>query len=277
MSKNDIQLKMLYKFLSLFNLSTMIKDNNKVIYDLKSGKTIILHDDCLNPIGRVYISCEEEIIIEAMFKDYCFFAIGNNEDTDEVGYKYTLKNYDSSYEIKGEYKTQKGIKLDGLIIKNSMVLYQNGINSGKCIFDTLKNNFKMHNPKTKNFVKYINNEFCHNNNEKFIRIDNEYGNFIYQVISDKEDENICGYSFLNKSGKLFDYTSCELEFRRIIEEIDDEYFGFLKSQKELFNLLQHNLFENMACVALKNFNRKQLDAMLDIDFSKFSNDKTLKK
>ena len=33
----------------------------------------------------------------------------------------------------------------------------------------------------------------------------------------------------------------------------------------------------MACVALKNFNRKQLDAMLDIDFSKFSNDKTLKK
>lgn len=277
MDKNDIQLKMLYKFLSLFNLSTMIKSHDKVIYNLKIGDIIPLYDSDLNTVGRVYINYEEEIIIEAMFKDYCFFAIGNNEDTDEVGYKYTLENYDSSYEIKGEYKTQKGVKLDGLIVKNSMILYQNGIYSGKCIFDTLKNSFKMHNRKTENFAKYINNEFCHNNNGKFIRIDNEYGNFIYQVSSDKEDENICGYSFLNKSGKLFDYTSCELEFRRIIEEIDDEYFDFLKSQKELFNALQHNLFENMACVALKNFNRKQLDAMLDINFSKFSSNKTLKK
>lgn len=277
MNKSDIQLKMLYKFLSLFNLNTTIKSHENVIYKMKAGNIILLYDNDLNPVGRVYTDDADRIIVEAMFKDYCFYAMSKDDNTDEYGFDYTLKNSDSTYVIDGEYTTKLGIKYDGLVIKNKLMLYENGKFIGKCVFDTLKNMFKIYNKKTNNYVRYINNEFFHNNNGKVIRIDNEFGDFIYQVISEDESENICGYSQIKDYGKTYDYTSCELEFRTILEEIDEEYFDFLTNQKEIFNTLQDDLFENMACTSLKNFNKKQLDAMLDIDFSKFAGRKKVKK
>ena len=194
MNKSDIQLKMLYKFLSLFNLNTTIKSHENVIYKMKAGNIILLYDNDLNPVGRVYTDDADRIIVEAMFKDYCFYAMSKDDNTDEYGFDYTLKNSDSTYVIDGEYITKLGIKYDGLVIKNKLMLYENGKFIGKCVFDTLKNMFKIYNKKTNNYVRYINNEFFHNNNGKVIRIDNEFGDFIYQVISEDESENICGYS-----------------------------------------------------------------------------------
>ncbi len=274
MEKNNITLKMLHKFLSLFNIHILKEDYDNLSSVLEKNGFVFLYDDTLNSVGRVFVD-NEDVIVQAMFKDYYISAIGRKIQNDTYCYEYSIKEAETRKKYVGKYETKKGIKLDDIMVKNSIALFIDGKLITRCTFDTLNNKFVIYNEETNNYVKYRNNEFYQRNKDTNIMIVNNFGEFIYEY--NKGDNNIFGYSSILNDNKSYNYTDVELEFRRIIEEIDEEYFEFIKHEKELFNAFQYNLFELLACTGLKNFNRTQISAMLDIDFEKFSKNLKIKK
>lgn len=268
MKKNSVILKMLHDFLSLFNLSITNADKEYLSYTLCSGKPVTIYDDDLNPLGRVFVK-NDEVIVQVMFKDYFISAVGKQHENNKYCYEYVIKGFNKEKEYKGQYVIKRDDKHDRLLIQNSILLFEDEQFVAKCCFDTLRNTFEMYNSNLKNGVKYRNNEFYHRNKNDITQINNYNGEFIYDVITPLNTRNIYGYSSISNYNND-DYTNCEIEFRRILEEIDGMYFEFLRVQKELFSFYQENLFENLACSAIKNFNPKQLSAMLDIDFEKLS-------
>ena len=78
---------------------------------------------------------------------------------------------------------------------------------------------------------------------------------------------IFGYSYVDNYKN--DYTLYETEFRRIIKEIDPDYFNILNKGKNLVNDFSDGLFERICVASLKNYNKEQLKDMLDIDFKTF--------
>lgn len=267
MKKNSVILKMLHDFLSLFNLSISKADKEYLSYTLCSGQAVTIYDNDLNPLGRVFVR-SDEVIVQAMFKDYFISAVGKQLEKNKYCYEYVIKGFSAEKKYKGEYVIKRDDEQDEPIIQNSILLFEDEQFVAKCCFDTIRNTFKMYNSKLKNGVKYRNNEFYHRNRNFITQINNYKGEFIYDVITPLNTKNIYGYSYISNDNN--DYTNYEIEFRRVLEEIDGTYFEFLRTQKELFNFFQENLFENLASNAIKNFNKKQLSVMLDIDSEKLS-------
>lgn len=265
MENDNVMFKALPNFLSLFNFSIQEKEK-ELLYKLKNGYIVNIYDEDLNPVGKLFYS-DGKVVIQAMLWDASFNAFSFYDETDS-GYKYSIKKIDSNDKLTGEYKIEKGFKLDGIIIKNKMKLYKNGEFIANCKFDTLKNLFKLYNRKTNEGVKHRNNELVYYNNRKITTIVNENGNFFYYIFSGIETDNLGGYLPLKAKIKNYDYTIYEVTMGKILTELDSDYFSFLDMQKKLFNDFHENLFENLACSSLKNFNKRQLAAILDVDFSK---------
>ncbi len=267
MKKNSVILKVLHDFLSMFNLFISEIDKEYLSYILCSGQPVTIYDD-LSPLGRVFIK-NDEVIVQVMFKDYFISAIGKQRESNKYCYEYVIKGFNEEKELRGNYVVKTNDRQDEVSVQNEILLFENEQFVAKCCFDTLKDTFKMYNFKLKSSVKYQNNQFYHRNGKFITQINYYNGEFIYDVITPLNTKNIYGCSFISKYNDC-NYTDYETEFRRILKEIDGWYFTFLKSQKDLFNFFQENLFENLACGAIKNFSKKQLSYILDIDFKKSS-------
>lgn len=261
MKKNDLVLSALPLFLSMLNLDMDDKENFISLLDL--GNDVSLYDENGNCVGKIFKQ-GEEFYIQVMFKNKYFSAASYaDKEKGEYGFKYDINSLGFRKKLIGEFAVREGLKLDKVIIKNSLLVFIRGKFIGKCTFDTQRNVFKFYNAKNKEEVRYRNNEFIHETKDATVKINNYYGTFVYLVQAGEED-SFGGCSFVDDYAD-YNYTDCEIEFRRLLEEIDEPYFSFLIKQKRLLNKFKPGFFEKVAQISLKNYNDEQLQNMLDID------------
>lgn len=266
MQEKVIILKLLNNFLALFDLTILEQNQNQLVDFDYSNNTFIICDKDNNPVGKMFMD-DSQIHVQANLENGRLNADSYaNSENNEYGFRYTIGNFNSKSKLLGEYQFTKGVKLDGILIKNSIRILKNYKFVGKCTFDTLRNTFRIYDAVNNEKISYRNNELIHESSDKLVSICNYNGMYIYAILTDLE-EGIGGCSFIKEHTDDHDYTACEIEFRRILEEIDETYFDLLDSQKEMVNCFQKNLFEKLACASLKNYNKTQLSSMLDIDFS----------
>lgn len=269
-----------YKFLSLFELSVSNLEE-KSFYE---GKKIIIYNKMLDPVGEAFY-CNGRITIDAVLENSYLYA-NSFYDGNSSGYNYTIKKNNSNDKLIGLFQTQKGIKYDNIIVENELSLYKDDSFISKCYFSTLKNAFKILSYKSKQKVTYISNKLTFLNNLQENKVINENGQIYYfrrPIFDEKYYENIdnidniAGYKPLDVKIYNYDYTPYDIAIVDLINELDDDYYPFIEDQKELFNDFHEGLFESLACTALKNFNRKQLKSMLNINFSKFTSKSKVRK
>ena len=266
MQNDDILLNMLYKFLSLFKITVDEYTKQNIPFLLKIGEKIELYNYDYNHVGYAFLQ-DEKIIVQVLLENHYLNVVASKEKNDTYEYKYSISSTDFKNAIKGVYSTKKGKKLDKVLVSNSVDIFKDRELMHKCYFDTLRNTIKLIDVKNKESAFYRNNEFSHQKIYEDVKIINKNGEFEYYVSNLNDEKGIFGYSHVDSYG--YDYTSYEDEFRRIIEEIDPDYFSLLNKQKNIINNFSDGLFESICVKSLKNYNKKQLQDMLDIDFSTF--------
>lgn len=266
MMEEDILINMLYKFLSLFKITVdeYIKEN--VPFLLKIGKKVELYDNYYNQVGYAYFK-DNKLIIQIMKEKNYISAIGAKKDDETYEYKYLITSTDFKNNLRGTYFTKEGKKLDKLLVTNSIEIFKDKELLYKCRFETLRNTIKLIDKKNNESAFYRNNEFSHQKKDEDVKIFNKNGEFEYYVSNANFEDTIFGYSYVDNYKN--DYTLYETEFRRIIKEIDPDYFNILNKGKNLVNDFSDGLFERICVASLKNYNKEQLKDMLDIDFKTF--------
>ncbi len=266
-----------YQFLSLFELS-VFNLKEKSFY---KGEKIIIYNKMLDPVGEAFY-CDGKITINAFLENSHLYA-NSFYDGNSLGYNYSIEKNNSTDKLNGLFQTQKGEKYDDMVIENKMYLYKNNKLISKCLFNTQRNAFIISGYKNKQKIKYINNKLIFLNNYKENKVVNENGKIYYfrrPIFVESINENIdnfAGYKPLDVRIYNYDYTPYDIAIVDLINELDDMYYPFIEKQKELFNDFYEGLFETLACTSLKNFNRKQLISLLNIDFSKFASKSIVKK
>lgn len=266
MKYDDILINMLYKFLSLFKITVDEYIKEDVPFLLKLGKKIELYDYNSNNVGYAYLQ-DKKIIIQVMLENYYLNAVARKLENETYEYKYSILSTNFKDILYGKYSTKRGEKLDRVLVSNMVSIFKNKEFIYKSEFDTLKNTIKLFDIQNKESAFYRNNEFTHSKNNEVVKIINKNGEFEYYVANDTDEKGIYGYSYVGNFG--YNYTPYEEEFRKIIDEIDPDYFTLLNNQKKLINTFCDGLFESICVKSLKNYNKNQLKAMLDIDFSTF--------
>ena len=266
MKNEDILLNMLYKFLSLFKITVDEYTKQNIPFLLKIGEKIELYDYDYNHVGYAFLQ-DEKIIVQVLLENYYLNAVASKEKNDTYEYKYSISSTDFKDVLKGMYSTKKGQKLDKVLIFNLVDVFKDNELIYKCEFDTLRNTIKLIDVKNNESAFYRNNEFSHKKQDMETKIINDNGAFEYYVYDKIKDNDIFGYSYVNNY--KYDYTLIEDEFRKIIDEIDTDYFTLLNKQKNIINSFSNGLFESICVKSLKNYNKKQLQDMLDIDFESF--------
>lgn len=278
MTKEQRMQKNIRKFLSLFNVYVSKEDKEDFLSKLYNGELIYLYNDSLDAVGQMTFT-KDGLNIYCMNKDYIFSAVSMKNDAGLLDFEYQIneiENYSNC--IKGKYLIEKGSKLDGILLENIVDIYENGNFVGKCVFDTLRNYFYMYDAIEKQTAKYRNNEFRYENKEKEINITHEKGNIMYEVnYLHRTDRNVYGNKIIPFPLPSFQFYKIEKAIEEIIQEFDSNYFEMVDNMKEKANNFNENLFENLACSAIKNFDRKQLESMLKIEFIKFKGKSKTKK
>ena len=257
-------------FLSLFDLKVEERIFKRNIKDvLYSKRPILLFDEDENKIGKIYIE-NDNLIIKANLGDKTLRAVGNNKEDEDLycfDYVITKNNKDR---LVGSYVVEKDKFKNGVIVKNSVDLYEENFLSLKLIFNPIKNKIKIYDNKNCVKVKYINNEFLLEEENLKIFIENENGNVTYSFDkkhdAEKEEKKERIYGYSNISNKK-DYK--EIEFGLILREIYEEYFCFLQDKKDSLNNYGTHLFEKLSCMSLKFLNKEKLTSILDINFDEF--------
>lgn len=257
-------------FLSLFNLKVEERVFRRNIKDvLYSKRPILLFDETENKVGKIYIE-DGNLIIKANLDDKTLRAVGNNsEDKDLYCFDYVITKNNKD-RLVGHYNVEKEKVKKGVIVKNSVSLYENDFLSLSLTFNPIKNKIKIDDSKNKIKVRYINNEFLLEQEDLrvFIRDDN-FGHITYSLDkkynAEKEEkkERIYGYSNIGNKGYK------EKEFGFILREIYEGYFVFLQEKKDSINDYGTYLFEKLSCMSLKFLNKEKLTSLLDINFNEF--------
>lgn len=284
--------KNIIKFLEIFNLYIKEDDEIDLLKKLYSGQIIYIYNDCMDPVGQM-IFTKDNLQIYSMSKDYVISAISSRNEDALLNFEYSINdinNYNNC--IKGKYHIEKGQKIDGILIKNVVDIYQNGNFIGKCVFDTLRNYIYIYDAANKKILTYRNNELKYSDKEKEINIVHERGNVMYGVNYvhkptknsmfevnplRNSDRDIYGNKLISYPLPTYLFYKIEQTMGEVIEEYGDGYYESIEFMKEQVNNFNENLFENIATSSLKNFDKKQLDSMLKIDFSKYKGQSKTKK
>jgi len=250
-------------FLSIFDL--YINENDDNLGFLLDGYGITIYDSNYNIVGRAMLD-GWDINIQVMLKYRILSIIGTQEGMDGYRYTYEIKNLNEQNfrRMCGHYSIRKGKKYDDYTIDVSGNIYRH--NKRRCAFkfSTLKNKFLLVDYKDCDSVFYRKNELYHNTDDYTMVIKSDNGDLEYQVIAIKDDENLAGYMTLPL---VPDVARDEIAFRKIIDDVDPGYFDLVKKVEEKTDYFVPGIFKKAACRGLKNFNKSQLSAILDLDFS----------
>lgn len=265
-------------FLSMFNLNIKKEDYHMIIDNLVFYKEIFLYNNNLDAVGKLIIN-GSNISIYSECHGSVLSAIGKLSNDDLYNFEYCITNYKNNKDyLSGSCEFTKSINYNCVFIKNKIDVYKDNCNIAKCIFNSLKNIFKISDYISQSFASYRNSSFVHTTNDKKIGIENDKGNITYLVKTSGEKSNdICGKAKCEIDTQTYDYSACEIEFRKIIDEYDPEYISLVNEQKQKINEFWNDLFQNVATATLKRFNKKQFKSMLNINTSKRSCTQKVKK
>lgn len=284
--------KNITKFLQMFNLYINDEDKKDLLKKLYNGQTVYIYNDCMDVVGQMTFS-KDNLQIYSMNKDYIISAVSDRNEDALLNFGYSINdinNYNNC--IKGKYYIEKGKKIDGILIKNVIDIYQNGNFVGKCVFDTLRNYIYIYDITNKTIIRYRNNELKYSDKDKEINVVHDRGNIMYGVNyvhkadrnaifevnpPQSSDRDVYGNKKISYPLPNHLFYKIEQAIAETMEEFNNNYYERIEFMKNQVNNFNENLFENLATSSLKNFDRKQLDSMLKIDFSKYKGKAKTKK
>lgn len=270
--------KNIVEFLEIFNFFINDDYKNVLIKELYNGQVIYIYNDCMDIVGQMNYT-KNELCIYAMNQKFVLSAVSKKNSDGLLDFEYSINDINNSKNcLNGKYYIEKGKKVNGILITNMVDVYQNSNFVGKCAFATLRNYLYIYDVKSNIIVKYRNHEFKYRDKEKEINIVHDSGNVMYEVnYRFDSDRNIYGNKIISYPLLNTQHHKVEQEIDLLMNEFNNKYFESLKHMKEQVNNFSENLFENMAILSLKNFDRNQLDSMLKIDFSKYEGKAKVKK
>lgn len=278
MKGSNLKEKSLTTFLSMFRLRVKQEDYDIMLNDLVCYKEIFLYNDHLDAIGKLIINGN----IVNMYSECngnVLSAIGKLDKAGLYNFNYSITDsrYNKNY-LSGICEFTQSINYDCVFIKNKIDIYKDNCNIGKCIFNSLKNVFKISDYISQAFATYKNSSFAYSDLNKKVGIENKKGNITYLISSkNKNSKPIYGGAKCEIDILVYDYSACEIEFRKIIDQYSPEYISLLNEQKQLINEFWNGLFQNVATATLKRFNKKQFKSMLEINSPKKSCTQKVKK
>lgn len=254
-------IKLFPSFLSVFDL--YINENDDYVGFLLDGYDVSIYDKDYNLVGRVFMD-NGDLNAQIMLKNSTISIIGKADGDKSYKYMYEIKNTKLYKKINGYYKINYGEKFDDYTIDTTGNIFTAGHRNYAFKFSTLKNKFLVIDYRECDSTFYRKNELYHNTNDHTTIIKADKGDLEYEIISVEEGKNLVGYT---QVPLVLNATMDEIIFRKILDDIDPSYVELINKVESKTDYFVPKMFKKLACRGLKNFNKSQLSAILDIDFS----------
>lgn len=251
------KLKKLPKILDIFGLHIKESTKKEKVSKLTNNGRLEVYDQNDNKVGFVILSCcNSNLVLYAVKENYTIKIESiDSKEKNAFEFKYNLYTNDKKYDMEGTYKLFKGKKEDDVIVKNIFKIYEDYNCIIDCGFNGMQNNFRLYDYKKQESMCHKNNWVVYTNLINSITIENIRGNVNYSVQTNLgEDEIVYRYG-LNKlkyDYKNNDFKELSLEYNKILNEIDDSYFDFIRRIKEYVELFDQNLYNSIIKDALPN-------------------------
>ena len=244
------KLKKLPKILDIFGLHLKESTKKEKINNLTNNGRLEIYDENDDKVGFVMLSnCNSNLVIYAVKENYTIkIESMYSKEKGAFQFKYNLYANDKKYDMQGTYKLYKGKREDDVIVKHIFKIYEDYNCIIDCGFNGLQNKFKLYDYKNDQSMCHKNNWLIYTNLINSITIENIRGNVNYVVETNLgEEETVYRYGLNNVEYdyKNDDFKELSIEYNKILNEMDSNYFDFIRRIKEYVELFDENLYNNI--------------------------------